>query len=232
MVEIKNSQVYNLPSALVASGNAMRLEPQDITIKTVEQSLERCKKLAANGGGTGHTNFRTGILVSFDLKYPQYFTKQLQRYHWVQYVSSTSMMHRITKMNFKECCNKYVSKTTIELMNDLIDLYNRLSNSKDKLEFFTRVQNEYLPFLKAEYSQDCDPFSDGTTREEVLYDCFMRIMSNCPMGAELWVHCTTNYEQLATIYKQRKNHKLKEDWGEFCKWIESLPYAKELIICE
>lgn len=33
-------------------------------------------------------------------------------------------------------------------------------------------------------------------------------------------------------YKQKKNHKLKEDWGEFCAWIESLPYAKELIICK
>lgn len=232
MVEIRNTQVYNLKEAVVASGNAMRTELTPVNDETFEISLERCKKLAKNGGGTGHTNFRTGILVSFDLKYPQYFTKQLQRYHFIQYVSSTSMMHRITKMNFKECCNKYVSKGMIEFMNGLIEIYNRLSNSKDKLEFFARVQNEYLPFLKVEYSQDCDPFYEGTTREEVLYDCFMRIMSNCPMGAELWVHVTTNYEQLATIYKQRKNHKLKEDWGEFCKWIESLPYAKELIICE
>ena len=232
MVEIRNTQVYNLPSAVVASGNAMRLAPQEVTVKTVEQSLERCKKLAANGGGTGHTNFRTGILVSFDLKYPQYFTKQLQRYHWVQYVSSTSMMHRITKMDFKECCNKYVSQDTIARMNNIVGLYNKLSFAKDKLEFFAIVENNYIPEMKYYYGDGFNPFTEGTTREEVLYDCFMRIMSNCPMGAELWVHCTTNYEQLATIYKQRKNHKLKEDWGEFCKWIEGLPYAKELIICE
>ena len=196
MVEIRNTQIYNLKEAVVASGNAMRTELTPVNDETFEVSLERCKKLAKNGGGTGHTNFRTGILVSFDLKYPQYFTKQLQRYHYVQYVSSTSMMHRITKMNFSQCCNKYVSKTTIELMKDLIEIYNRLSNSKDKLEFFARVQNEYLPFIKAEYSQDCDPFSDETTREEVLYDCFMRIMSNCPMGAELWVHAFQNMSKL------------------------------------
>ena len=35
---------------------------------------------------------------------------------------------------------------------------------------------------------------------------------------------------LKTIYKQRKNHKLREDWSAFCEWIETLPYAKELII--
>ena len=38
-----------------------------------------------------------------------------------------------------------------------------------------------------------------------------------------------NYELLANIYKSRKNHKLDE-WVELCKWIESLPYFKELIL--
>ena len=39
-----------------------------------------------------------------------------------------------------------------------------------------------------------------------------------------------NYEVLANIYRQRKNHKLDE-WREFCEWIESLPYS-ELITGE
>ena len=34
-----------------------------------------------------------------------------------------------------------------------------------------------------------------------------------------------NYEVLANIYRQRKNHKLDE-WREFCKWIETLPYSE------
>lgn len=34
-----------------------------------------------------------------------------------------------------------------------------------------------------------------------------------------------NYEVLANIYRQRKNHKLDE-WREVCKWIESLPYSE------
>lgn len=40
---------------------------------------------------------------------------------------------------------------------------------------------------------------------------------------------TANYEVLRNIYFQRKNHKLSE-WRTFCKWIEKLPYANELII--
>ncbi|EJP18675.1 MAG: hypothetical protein KIC55_07350 [Lachnoanaerobaculum sp.] len=43
--------------------------------------------------------------------------------------------------------------------------------------------------------------------------------------------CTLNYETLINIYKSRKHHKLDE-WRSFCEWIETLPYAKELIIAE
>ena len=34
-----------------------------------------------------------------------------------------------------------------------------------------------------------------------------------------------NYEVLANMYHSRKNHKLDE-WVEFCKWIETLPYSE------
>ena len=37
-----------------------------------------------------------------------------------------------------------------------------------------------------------------------------------------------DYETLFSIYHQRKNHKLDE-WKEFCKWIENLPYMKEFL---
>ena len=42
---------------------------------------------------------------------------------------------------------------------------------------------------------------------------------------------TMNYEVLTNMYHARKNHKLDE-WHELCRWIESLPYAEELIIGE
>lgn len=43
--------------------------------------------------------------------------------------------------------------------------------------------------------------------------------------------CTLNYETLINIYFARRSHKLQE-WHTFCSWIESLPYAKELILAE
>ena len=43
--------------------------------------------------------------------------------------------------------------------------------------------------------------------------------------------CTFNYETLIIIYRARKNHKLAE-WHTFCDWIETLPYAEQLITFE
>lgn len=40
-----------------------------------------------------------------------------------------------------------------------------------------------------------------------------------------------SYQCLRNIYRQRKNHRLPE-WREFCAWIEKLPFARDLIICE
>lgn len=41
--------------------------------------------------------------------------------------------------------------------------------------------------------------------------------------------CTLNYETLRNIYFARRNHKL-EEWHTYCRWIEELPYFKELFL--
>lgn len=60
---------------------------------------------------------------------------------------------------------------------------------------------------------------------------YLEILYTNPAGFELTARMTTNYRCLKNIYKQRKNHRLPE-WREFCKWIETLPYAEELILSE
>lgn len=220
MLEFYNVRVYDLKESVIASRNAMRLAMPEYTDEEFEESLKRAIKLAKCGGGTGHSNFRTGIRVSFDMKYTQYITKQFQRYHWFDYITSSSLMHRITKMDFDKCCNKYISQATVDKMNALVYAYNMLAGLEG--EAFERTAFELRN----------GEVIEANTKEECLYHMFMQIISECPMGTELFVRVSTNYEQLATIYKQRKNHKLKEDYGNFVKFVESLPYAHELIICD
>lgn len=58
---------------------------------------------------------------------------------------------------------------------------------------------------------------------------YLQLLYNNPAGFELTARLTTNYRCLRNVYQQRRDHRLPE-WREFCKWIETLPYAKELII--
>jgi hypothetical protein len=67
--------------------------------------------------------------------------------------------------------------------------------------------------------------------EEAKRQKYLEILYTNPAGFELTARMTTNYRCLKNIYAQRKNHRLPE-WREFCAWVETLPYAKELILCE
>lgn len=62
---------------------------------------------------------------------------------------------------------------------------------------------------------------------EIKQLLWRKIVASLPCGFCLGATMTTNYQQLKTMYHQRKHHKLKE-WNIFCKWCESLPHFIEL----
>ena len=59
-------------------------------------------------------------------------------------------------------------------------------------------------------------------------DCWWQMIQLLPQSYNQRRTLMLNYEVLATIYRQRKDHRLAE-WHTFCEWIETLPYA-ELIV--
>ena len=73
-------------------------------------------------------------------------------------------------------------------------------------------------------SRDC--FRSDSSRKDYWWQMIQLLPSSYNQKRTVML----NYEVLANIYKSRKNHKLDE-WVEFCKWIESLPYS-ELITGE
>lgn len=149
----------------------------------------------------------TGIRVSFDLTFSNKAWVEAERYRFLEFVSSQSTMHRITKFDLRNQYNEYVDPRIIDIMEEKVAEYNRVQ----ALHFDTpQGQKEQTDTLKRMYL-------------EILY-------SN-PAGFELTARMTTNYRCLKNIYKQRRDHRLPE-WREFCKWIETLPYAQELILCD
>ena len=190
MLQIENWKVYDLKESVIACRNAMRITPAQITDEEFNASMPRAIILANSPSGSGHQTFLSGIRVSFDIKYPNYISPELQRYHWIDIVSSSSKMHRLSSMDMDTCFNKYVTDESKEQMKRLVKKFNDTKS----------------------------------------YEDFMFMLSNCPQGIELFMRVSTNYLQLRTLYRQRKTHKLKEDYGAVCEFIEKLPYAKEFII--
>ncbi len=64
------------------------------------------------------------------------------------------------------------------------------------------------------------------TKEKAYWDDMIQLL---PTSYNQTRTCTMNYENLINMYYARKNHKLPE-WHEFCRWIESLPHAKDWIM--
>lgn len=196
-MEIKNTSVYGLIESIVRSGYPMRTcEPDtfDIDKLIFEKDLVRAKKLANTPLGSGHYNFLKGVIVQFDMRYPEYFSPQIQRYNWITIVSSQSKMFKLTsRVLTKDDFTESTSYESIAMLNNLIGRYNSIK---------------------------------GDNLDDYKKQLFKEILSSLPSGYLKWMGISTNYAQLKTIYTQRRSHKLKEDWGYFCDWIEKLPMSE------
>lgn len=85
--------------------------------------------------------------------------------------------------------------------------------NKDVLKLVEKIKDEYNLIRDSE--------------KELKYKKWRELVASTPCGFCLGATMVTNYQQLKTMYNQRKEHKLVE-WHEFCKWCESLPKFVEL----
>ena len=188
---ISDVYVYGLDESIRASKYPMIVNVD----KATDEITKRTLSLASAPKGSGHDNFLKGVTVQFDLTMTPKMSVELERYHFIDFISSQSTMHKITQFDLDKSYIKYVDKRIIEIMKDKVAEYNKLTDKASE-----DAKEKYL---------------------EILY-------SN-PCGFKLTSRMTTNYQQLKTIYSQRKTHRLPE-WKAFCDWIETLPYAKQFII--
>ena len=100
VIKVDNVRIYGLNESIIASGYPMQIETYDMNKVVIgDKDLKRCKHLGNAVAGSGHDCFAKGITVQFDLQVPEYIWRQLDRYHFIDYVSSQSKMHRILKMD-------------------------------------------------------------------------------------------------------------------------------------
>ena len=201
---ITNVKVYDLDESIKASGYPVRTtttQGEEVTTQDVKR-IVNLTKLAKNN--SAHGQWLTGVRVAFDVRFSNKAWVEAERYRFLEFVSSQSTMHCITKFDLKQQCNKYVDPRIIDIVQDYIDEYNRLNNLQQTDEISTNKRNAQLNKL------------------------YLQILYNIPSGFELTARLTTNYRCLLNIYYQRFNHRLPE-WKQFCEELLQLPYFKTLV---
>ena len=117
---IDNVKVYGIDESVTASKYPMSVD----TTRCNSEVTDRVRVLATCRTGTGHDQFLTGIIVQFDLTFSIKAWVEAERYHWFDFVSSQSTMHRIAKLDPAKQCNEYVHGEIIDILRTLIDCYN------------------------------------------------------------------------------------------------------------
>lgn len=118
-MKITNVRVYGLDDSFKASKYPMAVDTKECT----SEYTDRIKQLGSARIGSGHDNFMNGIIVQFDLTFSQKAWVELQRYHFIDFVSSQSTMHRIDRFDLENQFNRWVDDRVKNVLKELVEAY-------------------------------------------------------------------------------------------------------------
>ena len=167
MKPISNIKVYDLEESMRAAGYPMRTDLNEAPDFT--KDWDRAQRLTkASRFNAAHAQFLTGIIVNFDLTFSNKAWVEAERYRFLNFVSSQSTMHCITKFGLRKQCNEYVDERIITIVQEYIDLYNSLTaQDEETIEF---KKNLYLKIL-----YNLPPGFQLTARMTTNYRCLLNI---------------------------------------------------------
>ena len=106
---VSNAVVYGLEESIRGAKFPMSTDVNSLNCELTNG----IKSLAQSPIGSAHDNWLNGVIVQFDLTFSNKAWVELERYHFIDFVSSQSTMHRITKFDLDKAYNKYVDKRNL-----------------------------------------------------------------------------------------------------------------------
>lgn len=219
MIKIEKVSVYGLEEAVRGMRNPMNSWNYSDSYHNKEEydSLNEQKYVGASNvdycvgyndnklminlasGGPVHAKYRRMITVYLDITAPLYWWKEFDTYKVGTVANSCSTMHKIHAKEF-----------TLEDFSHehLIGFWE--TPLRETIEMLNKTRDLYLESSKKD--------------KELWY----RMIQLLPSSYNQKRTVMLNYEVLVGIYRWRKEHKLDE-WREFCRWIEKLPYNEVII---
>lgn len=168
-----------------------------------EKDLSLAQRLIK--GGNEHAKFMRQIQVWMDADMPRYWHQEADTYKF-NTKNSCSTMHRLLKNTKPITLDLFVyCEEDIDIMNAIINRLEGLRQDYWNNQIDRKDRNRLL--LRA---------------KRLLPEGFLQLRT-----------VNTTYAELRNMFLQRRYHGLKEEWQDvFCGWLETLPYAKELIMYE
>lgn len=173
------------------------------------KDMELMQKLIK--AGSTHRKFLRQIFVSVDITAPLYWWKEFDTYKVGTAANSTSTMHKLASTPITIDCfemGDYSDFDFIEVDNKVMGSYKLIWNQLIS----------YLELLRMKYNE---------TEDKRYWKELIRLLP------ESWLQkrtVTMNYENILSMIRQRKSHKLTEWSVSFIEWVKSLPYAEQLIL--
>lgn len=185
---------------------------ENIEIGSADHSLMQ----RLSDAGTEHRKYMRMMPVYVRITAPLYWWKEFDTYKIGTVANSCSTMHKIAEKEFtlEDFSCEHLGVFIPAEKNDGVEDYQNL--------WIAALEEtiDYLNVARTFYNRETDP--------KLKKDYWWQMIQILPSSYNQTRNVMLNYEVLANIYRQRKNHKLDE-WREFCKWIASLPYS-ELIV--
>lgn len=200
---VDNAVVYDLTESMIAAGYPMRTSTKDLLTTSIEgKDIDRAISLSK--ATLKGNQAHDQFLSGIRIAFDLRCSNKM----WVE-------AERYRFLTFVS------SQSTMHRITkfDLSDQYNKY------------VDSSIIAIMKQKVATYNYLLEKNDTNPEILKEKYLEILYSNPAGFELTARMTTNYRCLKNIYKQRKDHRLPE-WREFCSWIEMLPFAHELILCD
>lgn len=161
--------------------------------------------------GSDHAKFMRQIMVSVDITAPLYYFKELGQYKVGVTSNSTSTMHKLATTPITRECFE-----VDDTVNDAVVLHD--------FDTFAYTADDVMDELIKDLEQLRQRYLE--TNDKAYWKALIMILPSSWLQTRT---ITMNYQNLRNMYFQRRTHKLTEWSVDFMDWIDTLPYADELI---
>lgn len=210
MIKIENTEVFGWEAAIRGMRNPMNSWEKSDSFEFYSDDegnpyigindMKLMQKLVK--AGSDHSKFMRMINVTCDITAPLYWWKEYDTYKVGTVANSCSTMHKIHEKEF----------TLDDFSHEHLFYDDVFQSNTDVMEFVIDALN----IARKRYIE--------TNDKKYWWQMIQLLPSSYNQRRTVQL----NYAVLLNMYRARKNHKLDE-WHDFCKWVESLPYFTEII---